>query len=90
MVQVLCTSYLTSDSSPLYIFLSAAGIVQDPAGLLTSFTLLCPQQSLATHFGFPFSWVICNIAEIVEEIPLKIQKSKLLGKRSQTVPFRKK
>jgi len=34
-------------------------------------------KSLAANFGFPFGQVVCNLAEIVEEILPEIQKSQL-------------
>lgn len=55
--------------------------MQGLAGVLSFFTLLCSQQSLAADLGLSFSWVVCSVAEIIEEILLEIQKSKLPGRK---------
>lgn len=34
-------------------------------------------KSLAADCGFPFSQVVCNLAEIIEEVLAEIQESKL-------------
>lgn len=61
--------------------------MQDLAGVLSFFSLLCSQQSLGADLGLPFSWVVCSVAEIIEEVLLEIQKSKLLGKKETDSAF---
>lgn len=73
------TSYAAPDFSPLYAFPLVASIMQPRSSLI--FLFLHPPvistKSLAADFGFPFSRVVCNLAEIIEEILAEIQESKL-------------
>lgn len=51
-----------------------------PRSILIFYFLHSPvisTKSQAAGFGFPFSQVVCNLAEIIEEILAEIQKSKL-------------
>lgn len=53
-----------------------------PSSILIFLFLYSPEistKSQAADFGFPFSQVVCNLAEIREEILAEIQKSKLLS-----------
>lgn len=71
------TSCATSNSSPLYVFPLAASTMQPRSSLI--FVFLHPPVTSATSpaadFEFPFSWIVYDVAEIVEEVLAETQKS---------------
>lgn len=80
MIQVLTLTYLLHHLwfQPS-VFLPVAGLMQ-PRSILIFLFLHPPvisAKSLAAGFGFSFSRVVCNLAEIIEEILAEIRKSQL-------------